>query len=76
MYRRDWSIKPNGEVWKDLVFNQWWTNAEGTTNASGRYKVRGFLGGYEVEVNHNGVTKTFPATLTRKGLVLKVTLAH
>ncbi len=76
MYRRDWTIKPNGEVWNGLVFKHWWTNMEGTTDDTGRYKVRGFLGEYEVEVSHNGVTKTFPATLPRKGLVLKVTLAN
>jgi hypothetical protein len=29
MLRRDWSPKPNAEVYKDLVFKRWWTNANG-----------------------------------------------
>lgn len=29
--RRDWSLKPNGAVYQDLVFKKWWTNADGKT---------------------------------------------
>ena len=35
MLRRDWSLKPNGEAYQDLVFKRWWTNADGKTAASG-----------------------------------------
>ena len=31
MMRRDWSLKPNGKVYQDLVFKTWWTNADGKT---------------------------------------------
>jgi endo-1,4-beta-xylanase len=49
LYRRDWSEKPHGKAYRDLVFTQWWTNAEGTTAADGTFTVRGFLGDYEIE---------------------------
>jgi GH35 family endo-1,4-beta-xylanase len=50
LYRKDWSLKPSGEVYKDLVFNQWWTDEEAETDRNGEMKVRGFLGEYEVTV--------------------------
>ncbi|WP_020575093.1 endo-1,4-beta-xylanase [Actinopolymorpha alba] len=56
-YRPDWSIKPNGQAWRDLIYRQWWTNAQGTTNASGTYTTRGFLGDYLLTVTVDGVAK-------------------
>src|SRR5258707_10160183 len=64
MIRRDWSTKPNYDVWNDLVYKQWWTDVQGTTGADGTYQVRGFLGTYDVDVTVNGQTRTFPITLT------------
>ncbi len=58
MYRRDWSPKPNALVYNDLVFKQWWTDAEGTTGADGIFRTRGFLGEYEISVTHNGTVQT------------------
>ncbi len=60
MYRRDWSIKPNGEVWNNLVFSKWWTDVQGTADAEGVFRTRGFLGDYDIEVTVNGQTKTMP----------------
>ena len=54
MLRRDWSLKPNGTVYKDLVFKKWWTNADGKTGAKGTFATRGFLGDYEIEVKAGG----------------------
>ena len=67
MMRRDWSLKPNAEVFKDLVFKKWWTNADGKTTAQGTFATRGFLGNYEVEVKAGGKTKTVKITLTKDG---------
>jgi GH35 family endo-1,4-beta-xylanase len=67
MLRRDWSEKPNSKVWDDLVFNKWWTNANGTTNGQGTYVTRGFLGDYDIEVTSGGKTKTVQATLSKDG---------
>jgi len=74
MFRRDWSLKPNGEVYKDLVFKKWWTNADGKTNGQGTYATRGFLGDYEIEVKAGNKAKTVKATLTKEGAKADVVL--
>jgi endo-1,4-beta-xylanase len=74
MYRKDWSIKPNGQVWQDLWYKQWWTNADGKTNAQGVYKTRGFLGDYSVTVTSGGKTQTVPVKLTKAGTLVSIQL--
>ena len=64
--RRDWSLKPNGEVWRDLTTKEWWTNADLTTGDDGTATTRGFLGDYEVTVRlDDGRSKTIQTTLSR-----------
>ena len=58
LYRSDWSIKPNGQAFRNLLFKQWWTNASGTSNAAGTYSTRGFYGDYKLSVTVNGKTET------------------
>ena len=48
MVRKDWTLKPNGQAWMDLVEKQWWTDERGKTGPDGEYKIRGFLGDYEI----------------------------
>ena len=67
MMRRDWSLKPNGEVYEDLVFKRWWTNVEGKTGGQGTFATRGFLGDYEIEVKAGGKSKTVRVSLPKKG---------
>ncbi len=50
MYRRDWSEKPNGTAYRDLVFNEWWTRGSGTTDRDGRFTARAFYGDYRIVV--------------------------
>lgn len=50
-FRRDWSVKPSGQAFFDLVFNDWWTEEDVTTDADGRATVRGFKGDYSIEVS-------------------------
>jgi hypothetical protein len=56
MYRRDWSLKPNGQAYRDLVFGQWWTDVNGDTDTNGVYSTRGFKGTYRLTVAHGGTT--------------------
>ena len=42
MFRRDWSVKPNGEAYRDLVFNKWWTRWTGVANSEGWVALRAF----------------------------------
>jgi endo-1,4-beta-xylanase len=74
LYRKDWSIKPNGQVWQDLVFNKWWTEAAGKTDKHGVYKTRGFLGDYDIEVRYRDKTKKSSFTLNKGGEHLNILL--
>jgi hypothetical protein len=68
MIRKDWTFKPNGQVWMDLVLKQWWTDTNITTAADGSCATRGFLGDYKLTVTVGGKEKssflhlTAPAT--------------
>jgi hypothetical protein len=74
LWRSDWSIKPNGQAYLDLVYKMWWTDVKGATTANGTYSTRGFTGEYEVTVTANGKTKSVKTALPRDGKNLKVTL--
>ncbi len=69
LYRADWTEKPNGAAYRDLVFNQWWTRLAVTTDAQGLVRGRGFFGDYTATFTLNGqrMEKTFslrPGTAT------------
>ncbi|MGF1678679.1 MAG: endo-1,4-beta-xylanase [Candidatus Methylacidiphilales bacterium] len=56
-FREDWTPKPALEVWKRLLFKEWWTEkAEVVTNGSGVAEARIFSGAYEVILHHEGGT--------------------
>lgn len=74
LYRKDWSVKPNGKVWNDLIFKQWWTNVSGQTSSSGSYTTRGFLGSYLVTASKDGKTVAKTVSLTRSGSSITLTL--
>ena len=60
LFEDDWTLKPSGAEFFDLVFNQWWTNEQGTTDNLGEIKVPGFLGDYLITVQANGITTQGP----------------
>lgn len=74
MFRRDWSLKPAGQAYQDLVLRDWWTRAEGRSGAGGVYRVRGHLGRYRVTVQHRGEKKAGSFTLDRAGARVTVRL--
>lgn len=59
MYRIDWSLKPNGAVYRDLIFNKWWTNESGSTDSTGIIEKRGYKGEYKITVSEKKVQKEF-----------------
>ena len=73
-YRQDWSVKPAGQVWLDLVTKKWWTNEALETGADGTARTRGFKGDYEITVTHDGVSKTVPAKVTKEGAKIAIGL--
>jgi len=72
LWRKDWSIKPAGKMWKELVFETWWTKEERTTDALGLCEVSAFLGNYEVVVEHADRTVTAKVTMDKTGQVKTV----
>jgi hypothetical protein len=72
LYRDDWSLKPSGEEFIDLIFNQWWTSEAGVTDIDGNLSSRGFLGEYEITVTHNGISSTTEITLTKDANTFKI----
>lgn len=66
IYRRDWTIRPHGQVYQNLISKTWWTNATGLTDDKGSYKTRGFYGDYQITVTPpTGSAKTVPAKITK-----------
>jgi GH35 family endo-1,4-beta-xylanase len=74
LYRSDWTIKPNGQAWIDLVHNLWTTEIAGTTLADGRYGTRAFRGTYDITVSFGGQSKMAAATLVAGGTAIDVIL--
>lgn len=64
MFRRDWSLKPAGEVWIEWVTRRWRTSADGTANEAGAFRVRGFHGDYEIQAEADGRRAAATASLT------------
>lgn len=50
LWARDWTIRPHGEAFLDLIHRQWRTRESQETNRRGEVAIRGFQGSYEVRV--------------------------
>ena len=74
LFNADWSIRPHGSQWIDLVDKQWRTRAQALTDKQGAANTRGFLGVYEITVTAGAKSKTVNATLESGGTKLNVTL--
>lgn len=62
-FRKDWTLRPNGQAYIDLVFGQWWTKEEGRSNKDGIFKTPAFFGDYEVTVQAKDKTVSKKVTL-------------
>ena len=58
LIRADWSLKPNGIAWTNLVFGQWWTTTNAVTDTTGLASIRAFKGDYAVEVHSHDLHQT------------------
>ncbi|MCC5807869.1 MAG: endo-1,4-beta-xylanase [Opitutales bacterium] len=58
MIRRDWTEKPNFAAYRDLVYDEWWTDETLDTDASGKAALRAFHGRHEITVTY-GDRRTF-----------------
>lgn len=74
LWRDDWTLKPSGEVFVDLVANQWWTDEVCQSDDQGQCQLRGFLGDYKITIEKDGVTQTVDAVVTTGGTTVQVQL--
>ena len=59
LFNSDWTIRPHGEAYKDLVFNQWWTKkTDSITDAMGKTTFEGFLGTYKYTIKSGDKIRT------------------
>ncbi len=61
LFREDWSRTPAGDMFVDLVFNQWWTDRQVASDSNGLFSDDLFKGTHEITYICNGqpVTETF-----------------
>ncbi|MBI4720321.1 MAG: endo-1,4-beta-xylanase [Chitinivibrionia bacterium] len=65
MIRKDWTLKPNGQAFMDLVLKEWWTDVTTTTGPDGSCAMRGFLGDYKITVTFGGKEKSAMVKLAK-----------
>jgi len=71
----DWSPKPAYDVYRDLVFGEWWTSESTTTDGEGTATVDAFLGTHEVRVTApDGTTRTATTSVTDSDAGAQVTV--
>lgn len=74
MYRSDWSVKPNGKQFLNLIYDNWWTELDLEANEYGEVIARVFLGDYLVVVNHKGKRKEFQVKVGKDKNELEIRL--
>ncbi len=67
LLRSNMTAKPAYDRLKNLITNEWRTNASGTSTAQGRFLVDAFHGDYTVKVTIDGVTYTSSLKVTEDG---------
>jgi hypothetical protein len=74
LYHKDWSLKPAGRFYRDLVLGQWLTIAKGEADETGTYVARGFLGDYQVTARSGAKQKSVQASLSSGGAQISIAL--
>ena len=69
LFRKNWQVKPNGIMWSNLVFKEWWTTTNAVADATGNATVRGFKGDYELTISTPNQTRTVATSLTTNAVV-------
>ena len=74
----DKELKPKASyrVLDELINQTWRSNVEGTADAKGALRFRGFYGLYEVTVTRGGVAKTVPLHVSKGGPAEKIVVLN
>jgi GH35 family endo-1,4-beta-xylanase len=75
LYDKNWNLTPSGQVWKDLVYGKWWTQAQAVSAADGSAEVSGFLGQYKITARHAGLESVATIELKPGGSAITIVLA-
>lgn len=74
LWRRDWTPKPNGQVWRDWVWKNWKTDVAGNSDESGKFTGRAHHGLHEITVEKDGVKKVVKQPIEKNPPPIRVTL--
>jgi len=69
LYKKDWSPTPAAIAYRNLIFNEWWTNEEGKSDSKGEYSTPAFFGKYKVIVD--GVSREVDVTKAAGSVVVE-----
>lgn len=75
LYRKDWTPKPAAEALEDLLLKRWRTEVAGTADGRGEFRVRGFLGDYELRAEAAGASVASPIRIPKDGASVTLQLA-
>ncbi len=75
MIRKDWTEKPSFAVWREMVYQLWWTDAEAEASEEGACEFSGFKGLHRLEVEFEGRTAAREVALSAGGAEVQVVLA-
>ncbi|AWB28234.1 endo-1,4-beta-xylanase [Halococcoides cellulosivorans] len=73
-FQDDWSEKPALDVWKNLVFDEWWTSESGTADGSGVFVTSAYLGSHEITATADGESSTTSVEVTDSSGTTQVTV--
>ncbi|MBP5198417.1 MAG: endo-1,4-beta-xylanase [Lachnospiraceae bacterium] len=59
MVDNNFNLKPNGQIWRDMIYDEWWTDENGVTDSDGSYQVRAFKGTQRITVTNGDFVKEY-----------------
>jgi GH35 family endo-1,4-beta-xylanase len=74
LFEADWTPKRGFDVYRELVFDRWWTRRRGKAGNDGRYAFRGFRGDYRIGVRTANRSAIAYVTFDADGREATVTL--
>ena len=74
LFRSDWSTKPNGQAYEDLVLGEWWTDESFVTESADATSVSAFKGTHRLTASFGGEEVVEEAELLRSGAILGLKL--